>query len=170
MDSESLKVLLNAVCRGDYNAFRLLYEEFKCPVYTVALRLLNNRSDAEEVTQDVFLKLYYLPADHGIENLRAWVFAVTRNLAVDRIRSRKTVESLDSSVVENLYSFDDYSSLDLREVISRLPNRDREILVMHIYGGLRFREISDILHIPLGTVLWRYRKTLTTLRNFMEDE
>ena len=88
MNSAELHKLFSSVREGDKESFALIYNDMKKPVFTVAYRILNSRELAEDVTHDVFVKLFVSPPDRSVTNPRAWVFTCTRNMAIDILRRR----------------------------------------------------------------------------------
>jgi len=156
---------LAAVHGGDRAAFEKLYENMNRPLYAVALQITQNRALAEDILQEVFLKLYLSPPEPSI-NPRAYLCRMAQNLAIDSVRKRR--KEFDLGEVENdiFYPTDDLPlKLDVENALRSLPDRERQIVTLHINGDLRFREIATIMELPLGTVLWAYQKALKQLRN-----
>lgn len=81
-----LKEYFSKMRDGDKEAFAHIYNELKSPVFTVSFRIVQSREAAEDITHDVFVKLYTSPPDSNVKNLKAWVFQMTRNLSLDALR------------------------------------------------------------------------------------
>ena len=153
---------LASIHRGDRAAFEALYEHMKRPLFTVILRTTGDRPLAEDVLQDLFLKLYLTPPQPA-KNPHAYLCRMARNLAIDALRTQKPDIEFDEHVHHN--PGPDFSqALDVEDAIAALPAREREIVTLHLNGGLKFREIAAAMDIPLGTVLWAYQKALDQLR------
>ena len=164
MTDQQLKISLEALKNGDKQAFSTIYQELKTPVYTVLVRLTGDRPLAEDLLQEVFLKLYRQPP--RAEKPRAYVFRMARNLAIDALRQRQPVESIEE---QQLYGEPDLGlKLDLEQAISRLTVEERQLVALHLSAGLTFREVAAIVERPLGTVLWQYRKTIEKLRVLLD--
>ena len=99
---------------------------------------------------------------------RAYLFQSARNLALDALRRRKQWDSLDScaQLPENDPA-EQLLHLGLSQAVERLELTERQIITLHINGELTFREVAAAMGLPLGTVLWRYRKAIARLRSLL---
>ena len=152
---------------GDKIAFEEIYEQLKTPIYTIILRITQDNALSEDILQEVFLKLYRSPLKPQIENPRAYLFQMARNLAIDNVRKQQP-RFADLESIENLAYLptDDFSlRMDIDHAMKRLPLQERQIVSLHINGELKFREIANMMDIPLGTVLWKYQKAIKWLRS-----
>lgn len=166
--------LLLRIAGNDRSALEELYGIFKSPVYGLALAILKNRPDAEDVMQNVFLKVWdgalkYRPGtDAG-----AWVMKITRNLSMDRLRARKNMTDI-MELEDVLDGGEDLApSLDrilLRELLLKLNCSDRQIVMLHAVGGYSHKEIAGIVGRPYATVRWRYGNAMKKLQGFLEKE
>ena len=162
-----LTQLLDFVRSGDKTAFAALYENMKKPAFTVILRITRDFALSEDILQDLFLKIYLSPPV-DISNPRAYIFRMARNLAIDSMRKQKTEDGLDAAEQQSWQPQDDLSAkLDIENAIMTLAERERMIVTLHINGGLKFREVAEVMALPLGTVLWAYRKAIGQLRNIL---
>lgn len=168
MTDQELCAKLEAVRRGDMTAFEEIYRELKTPVMTVAVRITGDRHAAEDVLQEVFVKLFRSPPAPDIAKPRAYIFRMARNLAIDGIRAQKPLSLEDFE--DTLQSNDDDPAgrLDIEAAMMSLPLEQRQTVSLHLNGGLKFREIAGITETPLGTVLWRYQKAIKRLRELLE--
>lgn len=167
MTDEELRNLLKQMRSGDTDAFEKIYNEMPAPVYTVALRITNDRTLAEDAVQEIFIKLYTSPPDENITKLRAYIFKAARNKALDMLRANPTHVDIDEC--GDIPSPQGGSLQEIAEALSTLSESDRSIVTLHINGGLKFREIAEITEKPLGTVLWRYRKAVALLRKLLSE-
>jgi RNA polymerase sigma-70 factor (ECF subfamily) len=165
---------IRELAKGNIQALEQIYNLMKTTVYAVALAIVRNKSMAEDIMQETFVKVYmkidkYIPDT----NPRAWVISIARNLAYDLLRSRKTIvfsddfgegcitkeaEEAGVSVDESLLN-----RMELTGELLKLGEIERQIVVLHAVGGLKHSEISKILKIPEGTVRWKYSSTLKKL-------
>lgn len=166
MNNHDLKLLLEEVHSGNKAAFFKIYEELKIPIYTIIFRILYDHKMAEDVMQDIFLRIFESPPLPHIEKPRAWIFQMARNLAIDckrKIKENKTLtDEIKSpeSLLENVIS----TRIDIESALIGLPLEDREIVTLHLNADLKFKEIAELTNQPLGTVLWRYQKAIRKLR------
>ena len=157
---------LVARCRGgDDDAWRELVDRFGSKVYAIAYHFTMKREDAEELSQEIFLKLFEnLHRYDGGFPLIAWILSVSRNLCIDRYRRRKREKSFrfvsDEAVTALLKSQDDPSSMALQKertqllfsALSEIPEDLAEILILRDLNGLAYEEIGKALELPDGTV------------------
>lgn len=171
LDNEELRIKLIALHSGDKISFEEIYDDLKTPMYTIILRITQNKSLSEDILQEVFVKLFQSPPKPPINNPRAYLFQIARNLAIDNVRKRQQFIDLES--IENIVYLptDDLSQkLDIDHAMKTLTLHECQIVSLHINGGLKFREIADIMNIPLGTVLWKYQKALGRLRLVLSQD
>ena len=167
MNKQELRQKLLAMQNGDKIAFEEIYEQLKTPIYTIILRITQDNALSEDILQEVFHKLYRSPLKPQIENPRAYLFQMARNLAIDNVRKQQP-RFADLESIENLAYLpaDDFSlRMDIDHAMKRLPLQERQIVSLHINGELKFREIANMMDIPLGTVLWKYQKAIKWLRS-----
>lgn len=157
---------LVARCReGNDDAWRELVDRFGQKVYAIAYHFTLKREDAEELSQEIFLKLFEnLHRYDGGFPLVAWVLSVSRNLCIDRYRRRKREKSFrfisDDAVTGLLKSDDDPASMALKKertqmlfsALADIPEDLAEILILRDLNGLAYDEIGKALELPEGTV------------------
>ena len=157
---------LVARCReGNDEAWRELVDRFGPRVYAIAYHFTMRREDAEELSQEIFLKVFEnLHRYDGGFPLVAWILSVSRNLCIDRYRRRKREKSFrfvsDEAVTTLLKSDDDPASMALRKertkllfsALAEIPEDLAEILVLRDLNGLAYEEIGKALDLPDGTV------------------
>lgn len=167
MDDKMLHDLLCEIRDGDRSAFTQLYEELKIPVYTVICRIVQNRATAEDLMQEVFLKLYSTPPSTSVKNVRAWIFRTAHNAAIDELRKKRNSECDLSAICSDLRNNEHWldTRIDLENALCKLPIDQREILTLRLNAGLGFQQIADITASSLPSVYRKYRKTIATLKN-----
>jgi RNA polymerase sigma-70 factor (ECF subfamily) len=173
--------LMTAFKEGDAQALGVLIERYKAPVYGYLLRLTARPEAAEDLFQEVFLKLIRNPAAYGErEKFKAWLFSVARNAAMDyfrRERSRRAGPlegedgapgTLESAVSPEQGPEKAFESRALGEKIGlalrRLSADQREVFYLRHYSELSFKEIAEMLGVPIGTVLARMSRAAAVLR------
>ncbi|MBN9155147.1 MAG: ECF RNA polymerase sigma factor SigK [Microbacterium sp.] len=171
--------LLLRVADGDRAAFAELYDTLSSRVFGLILRVLVDRSQSEEVLQEVFLELWQ-SASRFAPNRgqgRTWVLTIAHRRAVDRVRASQASTDRDvragfrdlgvafDSVAEEVASRDDATRVT--KALAVLPDVQREAVVLAYYGGYSQSEIAALTGSPLGTVKTRMRDGLTRLRTEM---
>ena len=163
----NLNESFSRVRNGDKEAFAQIYDELEKPVFTIVSRIVQSREIAEDVTQDVFVKLFVCPPDSTVKNPRAWIFQMARNAAIN---ARRKKQGVDIDGVE-LAADDQISNvvirLDIESAISKIPSIEREILSLRINAQLHFYEISRIVGLSVPATYRKYRKAMNTLRGLL---
>jgi RNA polymerase sigma-70 factor (ECF subfamily) len=152
--------LIRQARRGDVEAFNLLISRWEKRVFNYLLRILQNREDALDLSQDVFLKAYQnLRKLEEPERFAAWLFRIAHNEAYSLFRKRKpqvetaTEESSEHAVTTGGTGvFPMELSIAVSSALGRLNADQRETVVLKIYQGFRFEEIAEILSCPVSTV------------------
>jgi len=171
---EDASRLIERVRARDADAFEALYDEYYRLVYGLALRVLADASAAEDVTQAVFLKIWDSPALFRGGNFGAWIARVTRNRALDVVRSRRVRDEgqfPDSLPLDDNPEDTAIAHLDgarVRDALAQLPPEQREPIELGFFGGVTHQEIARRIGLPLGTVKTRIRTGLRRLRNVLE--
>jgi RNA polymerase sigma-70 factor (ECF subfamily) len=179
-DLRRLEDLVRAMAGGDSAALSGVYEQTVAQVFAIALRLLRCKEDAEEVVCDVYTHAWQRANtyDSGRGTVMAWLAVMARNRAVDRLRQRRDVLSLDDDrhggLAESLVAealgpeqvlaqFQSGSAVR-RALQSQSPQR-RVLLGLAFFQGLSHQEIADATGMPLGTVKSHLRRTLAALQD-----
>ena len=170
------EALVRSIAAGDESALARAFDAHGGLVHGLALRMLRNPGDAEEVSQDVFFQLWRTASrfDTGRGNLVGYLVAITRNRAIDRLRARRgrpaavgVVDPADfPSEAENPAAAAGAGDARVRAVaaLGGLPVEERRVLEMAYFDGLSQSEIADRTSTPLGTVKGRTRNALVRLR------
>ena len=148
------------------DAFRLAFEQYTDTVYRVAVHNTPNAADAEDVTQEAFLRLLQCGKHfRDAEHMKAWLIRVTINLCRNRYRTQKH-ETLVEEVPQSVQTDDHFSVLD---AVKALPENQRNAIYLHYYEGYTAAEIADILSSRTNTVLSWLRRGRETLRETLGD-
>jgi RNA polymerase sigma-70 factor (ECF subfamily) len=167
--------LLDGVRGGDQQAMTEIFDRYGRMVYSVALRVLQDPGHAEDVMQEVLLKVWREPQTflEGRGSLGAWLAVMARNRAIDALRRRRPAETVDDVVLvskTNLASeFERNSMIEkVRGVLKGLPVEQQASMELAYFEGLSHSEIAARTGDPLGTVKTRIRTALTSLRKALE--
>jgi len=164
MTELNLRELFARVRDGDREAFVCVYQELKQPVYTICCRITQSKEAAEDITHDVFVKLFSAPPDDSVRNIRAWIFQSARNLSIDALRKQARMgEQEGEAGAPDAYDRI-HLRMDIETALGRLPPEEREILTLHLNAGLKFKEIAGIVSLSLPAVYRKYRKALKRLQ------
>jgi RNA polymerase sigma-70 factor (ECF subfamily) len=158
----------------DTAAFEAIYDGYHRLVFGIALKMLGDAMAAEDLTQAVFLKVWSAPDAYTAGNFGAWIARVTRNRALDMLRSRALrVESdlpadiaFDGSLDETVFATLDAERV--RAALASLPQEQRGAIELGFFGGITHEEIARRTATPLGTVKTRIRAGLRKLRLQLE--
>jgi RNA polymerase sigma-70 factor (ECF subfamily) len=175
--------LLQRAATGDSDALLALHKRYANLVYSMAWRVLQDVGLAEEVTQDVFMKLWRQGQRYDPERGRfsSWLLSVTRFAAIDRLRQegrRPSAvdlpgEDLDQQTALEQMLATDHASWErgqhLRLLLGELPPEQRQVVELAYFGGLTHSELAEQLGLPLGTVKGRLRLGLERLRGLWLD-
>jgi RNA polymerase sigma-70 factor (ECF subfamily) len=168
--------LLARVATGDERAFAALCEQFAGPVLGEALRHLSDRAAAEDVTQEVFLRIWRNAGsfDPSRGSAGAWIATIARNASRDALRRRGSIpvddvpERADPTVDLPAEVGDAAESLVLQAAVAELAPPSREVIELAYWQGLSQAEIAERLGLPLGTVKTRTRRALTLLAESLD--
>lgn len=178
--------IINQILTGDTKAFAVLVNQYKDLVFTLALRMLKHREEAEEVSQDTFIKVFKsLHKFKGDSKLSTWIYRVTYNNCLDRLKKQKAqynivainefteheVKTIDNAF-ENLVEAERRQTI--QECIQMLPNDDAFLLTLYYFEEQSIEDISKVVGLTVNNVkvkLFRSRKKLMTiLKQKLEPE
>jgi RNA polymerase sigma-70 factor (ECF subfamily) len=174
-----LAALLRLSARGDEQAFAQLYDATAARAYGLALRVVRDPAQAEEVTQEAYLEIWRTASRFDPERGSAlsWVFTLVHRKAVDRVRSAEASTRRDTAyqsrqvdVPHDTTAETAHSSLEARRVrtaMDQLTPVQREAIELSYFGGYTHTEVATLLDLPLGTAKTRIRDGLIRLRDFM---
>ena len=165
--------LILRMAEGDNDAFRDLYQQTSEIVYGFALSILRNRHDAENIMHDTYLRVHRSSASYRpMGKPMAWILTIVRNLCYTKLKSGEVCEDLNE--YENLIHADESSQVIDRMVLQKtldiLSFEDRQIVVLHALTGMKHREIAELLDMPVGTVLSKYKRSLAKMRKELEGK
>ncbi|WP_054050162.1 sigma-70 family RNA polymerase sigma factor [Alloactinosynnema sp. L-07] len=169
--------LLQRVARGDEKAFERLYDIVSAPVFGLVRRVVRDPAQSEEVTQEVMLELWRTAARYAPEKGSAmtWVMTLAHRRAVDRVRSAQSATDREDKAYrrETTRPFDEVAEQvstrleheQVRRCLASLTDLQRESVELAYYRGMTYREVSELLDTPLGTVKTRLRDGLIRMRD-----
>jgi RNA polymerase sigma-70 factor (ECF subfamily) len=174
------RLLLWRFKRGDRDAFRLIYEKYADDLLSIGANLLNDKADAEDVVQDVFISFVQsIQKFHLRGSLKGYLATCVANrsrdyLRKDRRRQTLTVNQAEqsttavSSPVQLVLRSEQLQKLG--NAITELPYEQREVVVLRLHGEMRFKTIAGLQNISIKTAQSRYRYGLDKLRSILNGE
>lgn len=179
------EALILLMARAQPQALQELYERYNRLVFSLALGLVGDRALAEEITLDVFTKIWEKVETYRPDraNVRSWITTITRNQAIDMLRRRRVRldghqigwEQFSSVPSANHSNLEEATELSLRRervraAVWQLPPDQQQALALAYFKGYSHRQIAEALGQPLGTVKTRLRLALRKLRQLLHDE
>lgn len=174
-ERRELDELLSGVAAGDREALAQLYRRTRTAVYGLALSYVKNAHDAQDVTQDTFVRVWdsayqYKPQGSPM----GWLLAVARNLALMKLRQGSRQEQLEDEEWDAIPAESPAVTPEDRQVLQQamavLTDEERQVVMLHAVTGLKHREIAHLLEMPLATVLSKYHRALKKLRVQLEGD
>lgn len=163
--------LLSAIQSGSQDAMASFFDRYSGLVYSIAMRVLNDSGEAEDVMQEIFIQIWQDPGKFvsGRGSLGGWLVVVARNRAIDRLRRRKPSDPVELFALPSSVNLDRESERALllervRGVMAGLPLEQRQSVELAFFDGLSHSEIAEKTGEPLGTVKTRIRLALIAIR------
>ncbi len=172
-NQEEIKVIFKELIKGNKKAVEDLYRKYYKMIYGVVFSILKNKEDSEDIVQIVFSKLYEIDKDKLPKNKEAtWLYTVTKNETLMFLRKKKhhyDIETIynienDNNEIDKIIDKESYNQL-----ISKLNNKEKEIISLKIIANLSFEQISILLGEPIGTIKWRYYKAIHILKIILSN-
>jgi RNA polymerase sigma-70 factor, ECF subfamily len=171
--------LIQKVANQDRDAFSQLYDRFSSLVFTLAMRMLKVRSDAEDLLQEVFVQVWRQAQSYSVQrgSPEAWIVNIARSRAIDKIRSIRRMEKsfvltddparAESSDNVESSAAESEARMAMNSALANLPETQRKVLELAYFDGLTQTEIANRLAEPLGTVKTRMRSGIQRLRDML---
>ncbi|MDR3456559.1 MAG: sigma-70 family RNA polymerase sigma factor [Verrucomicrobiae bacterium] len=178
-----VEALISRMAAGDQGALADFYDRFSPTLFGLALRILKDEVESEDVLQDAFLYIWNKASTYNPElsSPFSWSVMIVRNKAIDRLRSRQRVEKIierATAEFSHAADFDAQSAEEpffreqrgiVRSALTRLPEEQRQALNLAFFGGLTHEEIAKQLNTPAGTIKSRIRRGLIDLRDLVAE-
>lgn len=171
-------MLVAALQRKDRSAFEYLYDHYSGALLGVISRIIKKEELAEEILQDVFLKVWdrIETYDASKGKLFTWMLNIARNQAIDKTRSKEfskgkktdDIETLVSKVDKREFSETKVEAIGLQDLLNSLPEEQRFVIDQHYLKGYTQAEMAEEFNLPLGTVKTRMRLAMIELRNLLK--
>ncbi len=169
IDKQELHILFEGIRNNNKDSFDTLYEKYKSLVYGVSFTICKNNEIADEVTQNVFFKIWKLSEEKlPTEYEASWLYTITKNETIDVLRKNFDFVDIDSicniknyhNDVEDIIDIDNFNNM-----INVLKKDDeKQIVSLKVVSDFTFKEIGILLNIPTATVQWKYYKSIKFLK------
>lgn len=173
INKQELHNIFKGIANKEENEFNKLYEKYSKLIYGVSFSILKNKENSEDITQTVFTKIWNMSTNNlPTSNEASWLYSITKNETLNFLRKQKNTINLEEIYYinnENKELNEIIEKDTFNRIIAKLNEKEQEIVSLKILSELSFREISQILNIPIGTVQWKYYKSLHTLETLISS-
>jgi len=170
--------ILPMIYKKDERAYTILYDMYSKSLFAVITNLVKNREEAEDVLQEVFVKIWKNIDSYNVSKGRfyTWILNIARNTSIDKLRSKDYNKSQKNLSSDNfVHLFDDSNkmvnmidSIGIKEFVNKLKPKCIALIDLLFFKGYTQIEASEELEIPLGTVKTQNRNCINDLRNFLK--
>ena len=168
INKKELHEIFQSLRNKNQNAYNNLYEKYYKLVYGIVFSIIKNQADSEDVTHEIFTKIYKLDINKFPENHEAsWLFTVSKNECLLFLRKSKPNISIEEiyEIPENTNGIDDVIDKDYyNKLISGLKEDEKIIVSLKVLSNFTFKKISQVMNIPIGTVQWKYYNAINSLK------
>ncbi|MNK10133.1 ECF RNA polymerase sigma factor SigK [compost metagenome] len=170
--------IISLLLQQNEKGFNYLYDNYSAAIYGIITRVVSEKEYADEIIQDVFVKIWKNIAQFDSEKgrLYTWMINLARNTAIDYIRSKGFQnEQKNQSIPDFVNDSEQYATapnvdhIGVKEVLSQLKEEWRELIDLAYYKGYTQQEIAERLDIPIGTIKTRTRNALIELKKLLKD-
>lgn len=186
MTNDRDQILIENYFNGDQEAFETLMQSYLKPIYNFAYRYTGDAAGAEDIAQEVFVKVWRnLKKFDRTKSFKTWIFVIAKNTALDFLKKKKAVpfsafnnEEGENIIIETLadpaplppelFARKELAQM-LERAMSLLAPKYREVLLLRYFEHFTFQEIADVLHEPLDTVKSRCRRACIMLKKTVEQ-
>lgn len=169
-----LEKYIKDISFGNKDSLSDLYNVTKTSVYGFALSILKDLHEAEDVFQEVYIKIYENASFYQANGKPlAWILTITKNLALMRLRKKRNhmdLAELNEILADNKGVNDTETQMLISTVFKYISDEERNILILHSVSGFKHREIAKMLGIPLSTVLSKYNRAIKKIKKRMGED
>lgn len=170
MEHKLLEELISRIAKKSKDALEEFYQEFGKTIFCVAFSVCKCKRDADEIVNDVLIKVWNCANSlQEVENLKAWLYRVTLNSAINKIKSRKNVAALEERSINEEGYKNVIDKVTFYEIISELNATEQKILCLKFIDDLTFEDIAVILDKPIATVSYKYYSALKKLNQKLKN-
>lgn len=167
-DNLVIEIYLEEIALGNKDSLMKLYNLTRTSVFGFAFSILQNVSDSEDVTQDVYVNIYkYASMYNRMNKPMAWILRITRNLCLEHIRKDKKHSHSSLDDIDKVISVNDshYDKLFVKTILEELNDVEKQIITLVAIEGYKFHEIATLLDMKLSSVLSKYHRAVKRIRS-----
>jgi RNA polymerase sigma-70 factor (ECF subfamily) len=172
LTQEQFADCINRIKQNDKSGLKEIYDEYLGMIYSIIYGVVNQRENAEDITQDFFVKLYKMAPTMDLKDShKTFLSVIARNMAIDFIRKDSRNISVDDFVEEGIEPVEKETveetvvgDMTVTEALATLSENERQVVSMKVLSDMTFKEISETLGVPMGTITWRYQEAIKKLR------
>ncbi len=175
LQPEILEGLMAGLAAGDRDSLAALYHRTRAAVYGLALSYLKNGHDAQDVTQDTFVRVWEKAPQYQAKGKPlSWILTIAKNLSLMKLREKGKTQDLEPQEWESLAIDSPAVTWEDRQLLlaalKQLSAQEEQIVILHAVTGMRHREIASLLDLPLPTVLSKYHRALKKLNASLKGD
>ena len=167
MNNREFDRCMRRMQKGDKTGLKEIYEAYISYIYAVIRGVVKNKENAEDLTAEFFIKLWNMADQYKVgSGHKTWMTVIARNMALiyekgqtgTADREVPEVSAADATAgTEGSMENEVVGRMNFRETVEKLPETERQIMTMKLAGQMTFKEIAEVLGIPMGTVTWKYQ-------------
>jgi RNA polymerase sigma-70 factor (ECF subfamily) len=178
------ELLINKYLEGDHKALEVLIQKYLKPIYGFVFRYVNNRQEAEDLTQKTFIQMWrHLKKFDKRKKFSTWLFSIAKNSAIDFLRKKRPIlfselqnsrneQNIDETLIDPAplpdYLLSQKHTTDqINSAINKLPLNYQIVLTLYYHDQLNFREIAEALEESINTIQSRHRRALVLLKEML---
>ena len=169
MDLSDEDIVSNLNKTGDVKFFEILVDRYKNNIYNFTLRYISSREDSEDLVQEIFVKVFFKISsfDSSKASFKTWLFTITKNSIYNKLKEKKMVR-LTYEIEDTHKVIDDNDDI-VQTGLNKLDKKYKLVLIMYYMEGFKYKEISDILKLPINTVKTRIKRGKLLLKNELKE-
>lgn len=172
---EDIETYINRVALGDRDAFAALYNATSAKLFGITLRVLNNRAEADDALQEIYIKVWRAAARYQSNGLSpmTWLITIARNHAIDKLRARKkgqagldeVAELADPAAGPEAQAIASSERAQINDCLDELPEDRAEAVRRAYLEGDTYQDLADMMNVPLNTIRTWLRRSLIKLKD-----
>lgn len=173
INEKQLKEIFIELKKGNTTAIEKLYKNYNKLIYGIAYSILKQKEDSEDIVQNIFSKISQIDKNKlPINKEASWLYTLTKNESITFLRKKSN--NID---IENIYEIEDTNNdinniidkVQFNKIICKLNEKEKQIISLKIISNLSFEEIGKLLNEPIGTIKWRYYKSINNLKIMLSN-
>ncbi len=171
IDDKELEKIFLDIKQNKIHGIEELYSKYKKVVYGIAYTISKNKEDSEDIMQMIFAKIYEMDNSKlPTNNFSSWLYSITKNETINFFKKNK-----NNIPIDKIYEISDdnnelnnvIDNVEFNRLIGKLNDKEKEIISLKLLSNFSFEEIAKLLKEPIGTVKWRYYKSIYSLKAFL---